>query len=179
MPAFKVPYYQVLIPVLLLLQACSGNKPDKEKSEAEKQIVVHGYSEIVYFTYESAYNSALTLGQAVDSFLENPSQLTLDRAREAWRAARVPYNYAEAYRFYDGPIDNGAQGVEGLLNAWPLDEVYVDYVDGAPDAGIINNRKDYPEITKDLLISLNEHGGEENISTGYHAIEFMLWGQDL
>jgi len=65
------------------------------------------------------------------------------------------------------------------LNAWPLDENFIDYVDGAPGAGIINDEDDYPTIDKALLQSLNEDGGEKNISVGYHAIEFLLWGQDL
>ena len=82
------------------------------------------------------------------------------------------------YRFYGGPIDD-ENGPEGLINAWPLDESYVDYVEGAPEAGIINNQADYPAIDADLLESLNEAGAEENISTGYHAIEFLLWGQDM
>ena len=65
------------------------------------------------------------------------------------------------------------------MNAWPLDEAYIDYVEGSPDAGIINLPDEYPTIDADLLVSLNEQGGEANISTGWHAIEFLLWGQDL
>ncbi|MEO0595147.1 MAG: imelysin family protein [Chloroflexota bacterium] len=100
-------------------------------------------------------------------------------ARHASRAAcNEPYGQTEAYRFYGGPID-GEDGPEGLLNAWPLDEAYIDYVEGDADAGIISNTDDYPVIDADLLVSLNEVGAEENISTGYHAIEFLLWGQDL
>ena len=64
------------------------------------------------------------------------------------------------------------------MNAWPLDEAYIDYVVGSPNAGIINNPADFPSIDADLVVSLNEEGGEENVSTGWHAIEFLLWGQD-
>ena len=60
-----------------------------------------------------------------------------------------------------------------------MDEIYLDYVEGISDAGLINDRVQYPEITPELLESLNEQGAEENISVGYHAIEFLLWGQDL
>jgi putative iron-regulated protein len=87
----------------------------------------------------------------------------------------VPYAQTEAYRFYDGPIE----AVEGLINAWPIDENLIDYVDGDPDAGVINQVATYPRITSDLLASLNEKGGEKNITAGFHAIEFLLWGQDL
>ena len=93
--------------------------------------------------------------------------------------ARDDYGPTEVYRFYDGPIDNAEDGPEGLVNAWPLDEAYIDYVEGDPDAGIVNNPGDFPAIDADLIVSLNEEGGEENVSTGWHAIEFLLWGQDL
>jgi putative iron-regulated protein len=118
------------------------------------------------------------LQDALAAFVADPSEATHAAAKSAWLAANEPYGQTEAYRFYGGPIDD-AGGPEGLLNAWPLDEAYIDYVDGAPDAGIINNVDEYPAITKDLLVSLNEAGAEENISTGYHAIEFLLWGQDF
>ena len=50
-------------------------------------------------------------------------------------------------------------------------------VQGKPNAGLINNRQF--AITKKNLSAQNERGGEENIATGWHAIEFFLWGQDL
>ncbi|RMG96179.1 MAG: iron-regulated protein, partial [Deltaproteobacteria bacterium] len=98
-------------------------------------------------------------------------------ARAQWLAAREPYLPTEAFRFYDGPIDDPERGVEGMVNAWPLDEAYIDYVEGDPDAGIVNDPS--VPIDADTLMELNEQGGEENVATGYHAIEFLLWGQDL
>jgi putative iron-regulated protein len=57
-----------------------------------------------------------------------------------------------------------------------MDESYVDSVEGAEGAGLINDRSF--AITKASITDQNERGGEENIATGYHAIEFLLWGQD-
>ena len=88
------------------------------------------------------------------------------------------YSPTEAFRFQGGPID-GSDGPEGLINGWPLDEAYVDYVVDSPDAGIVNDTEQFAELSSALLESLNEAGGEENIATGWHAIEFLLWGQDL
>ena len=149
-----------------------------EDMDALKQDVVATYASIVLASYEDSLAAAMELNAALQAFVAEPSEDTLVAARAAWLASNEPYGQTEAYRFYGGPIDD-EDGPEGLLNAWPLDEAYVDYVDGDADAGIINNTDDYPEISKDLLISLNEVGAEENISTGYHAIEFLLWGQDL
>ena len=147
-------------------------------AQSVKQDAISTYADIVFASYEDSLTLAQELKTAIDAFLAAPGESTLAAAKDAWLAAREPYGQTEVYRFYGGPIDD-ANGPEGLLNAWPLDEAYVDYVEGAPDAGIINNTADYPEIDKELLESLNEVGAEENVSTGYHALEFLLWGQDL
>lgn len=134
------------------------------------------YATLVHANYEDSLAGARTLQAAVKAFTAAPSQATLDASRKAWLAARESYGQTEAFRFYGGPVDDD-KGPEGQLNAWPLDESYVDYVDGKKTAGIVNNRKQ--PITKKALAGLNEKGGEENVATGWHAIEFLLWGQDL
>ncbi len=163
-----------LLLLLLLLQiACAGGD-----NAEQKQSALETYADIAHATYEDSYDTAVTLQAAIDTFVANPSDATLADAKAAWLAAREPYGQTEAFRFAGGPIDD-ADGPEGLLNAWPLDEAYIDYVEGAAESGIINNAVDYPTIDRDLLLSLNENGAETNISVGYHAIEFLLWGQDL
>ena len=116
---------------------------------------------------------------AIDAFIDAPSAKSLRAARQSWLVARDDYGPTEAFRFYGGPIDDEETGTEGLINAWPLDEAYIDYVEGAPNSGIVNDPGSFPSINADLLVSLNEEGGEANVSTGWHAIEFLLWGQDL
>ncbi|MBP8187568.1 MAG: iron-regulated protein [Comamonas sp.] len=145
-------------------------------SQLKAQDVVQHYSTLVYANYSDTITGAKQMQKAIHAFLAKPSQATQDAARQAWLDAREFYGQTEAFRFYDGPIDN-EDGPEGQINAWPMDESYVDYVVGDDNAGLINNRK--VAITKKRLADLNEHDGEENISTGWHAIEFMLWGQDL
>jgi putative iron-regulated protein len=151
---------------------------DDEALTTLKQGALETYADIVFASYEDSYALAVELQVAIQAFVAEPSEETHQAAKDVWLAANEPYGQTEAYRFYGGPIDD-EDGPEGLLNAWPLDEAYIDYVDGAADAGIINNVDEYPEITRELIVSLNEVGAEENISTGYHAIEFLLWGQDL
>ena len=187
----------MMLAVLLFLAACGAESSETDADTAENEAavtnnqpageseieslkveVVGTYADIVYANYVDAYDTAVILQTALQEFVASPSDATHQAAKEAWLAAREPYGQTEVYRFYGGPIDD-ENGPEGLINAWPLDESYVDYVEGAPEAGIINNQADYPAIDADLLESLNEAGAEENISTGYHAIEFLLWGQDM
>ena len=141
-----------------------------------KRAVLATYADIGAAMYADALAGARGIQQAVAALIEAPSEATLTAARQAWLAAREFYGQTEAFRFYGGPIDDD-QGPEGQINAWPLDEAYVDYVQGKPKAGMVNNPK--VKISKAALIKANERGGEENISAGWHAIEFLLWGQDL
>ncbi len=134
------------------------------------------YASIAAANYEDSVTAARTLDQAVNAFIATPSSLSQQVAQSAWLDSREPYLETEVFRFYDGPIDNPANGPEGLINAWPLDEAYIDYVAGNNGAGIINDGTTSIDI--DTLVNLNENGGEENIATGFHAIEFLLWGQD-
>ncbi len=158
------------------LSACKSTTNTANNLETE---TISGYCEIVYASYSDALARALELQSVVNLLVSEPTEENLEMAKTAWKSAREIYGKTEVFRFYDGPIDNGLTGVEGLLNAWPLDEIYVDYVIGNENAGIINNIAEYPEITKELLREMNEKGGEENISSGFHAIEFLLWGQDI
>jgi putative iron-regulated protein len=148
-------------------------------SSVDAQAVVDHYAEGVHAAYEASLESATELDVAIDAFLADPTDETLEAAKQAWLTARDDYGLTEAFRFYGGPIDNETDGPEGLINAWPLDEVYIDYVEGDAESGVINDPDTYPTIDAELLTSLNEQGGEANISTGWHAIEFLLWGQDL
>ncbi|AZE57153.1 MULTISPECIES: imelysin family protein [Pseudomonas fluorescens group] len=167
--------------------------PAGQVDEAAAKAVVAHYADMVFAVYSDAESTAKTLQTAVDTFLANPNDETLKAARTAWIAARVPYLQSEVFRFGNTIIDDW----EGQVNAWPLDEGLIDYVDksyehalGNPgaNANIIANNEiqvgedkvDVKDITPEKLASLNELGGSEaNVATGYHAIEFLLWGQDL
>ncbi|QXI29717.1 imelysin family protein [Pseudomonas vanderleydeniana] len=164
----------------------------KVDEAAGKAVVAH-YADMVFAVYSDAESTAKTLQQAIDAFLAKPNDDTLKAAKAAWVAARVPYLQSEVFRFGNTIIDDW----EGQVNAWPLDEGLIDYVDAsyehalgnpAASANIIANKQvqvgedkvDVTEITPEKLASLNELGGSEaNVATGYHAIEFLLWGQDL
>lgn len=164
--------------VLLTLALVSGcGSDDGGGTLDDARPVIAAYATNVHANYDAALVAAQDLKTKIAAFVATPNDTTLAAARMSWLAAREPYGTSEVYRFYEGPIDNPIDGPEGQINAWPLDEVYIDYVVGDPTAGIINDPS--VTITKDMLASLNEEGGEKNIATGYHAIEFLLWGQDL
>ncbi len=161
----------------------------------EKTDVLDNYANIAAAKYADSLTTAQTLQAAVNALVAAPSAENLQAAKEAWLAARVPYQQTEVYRFGNAIVDDW----EGKVNAWPLDEGLIDYVDpsygGATDENafaalnVVANPSfklsgadiDAASITPTLLAeTLHEADGiESNVATGYHAIEFLLWGQDL
>ena len=178
------------LPFALAATACATAPAD-----SALEPVTQTYIAIAQSGYEDSLVSAREMKQAIGAFLDAPSDATLEAARKAWIEARVPYQQTEVYRFGNAVFDEW----EGKVNAWPLDEGLIDYVDagmyGAESeensfyaANIIANATlaiagrtiDATTIDPDLLQSLHEVDEvEANVSTGYHAIEFLLWGQDL
>jgi putative iron-regulated protein len=159
--------------------AKTGDTIAHELSDADALAAATTYADLVHQSYADVATKAEALDTALHSFTSAPSAASLQAAKQAWLDGRVLYGPTEVYRFYDGPIDNPDDGPEGEINSWPLDEAYLDYVDGDASAGITNDATGVPEITTEVLVESNTNGGEENISTGWHAIEFLLWGQDL
>lgn len=162
--------------LIALAMTASLHSPLYAAANQDVAPVVNHYAEIVHANYADTLSTAKAMQTAIDAFLAQPSAATLQAAQKAWREAREYYGQTEAFRFYGGPIDDD-KGPEGRINAWPMDESFVDGVQGKADSGLINNKKFV--INKKTISAQNEQGGEENIATGYHAIEFLLWGQDL
>ena len=178
------PYSLLGCSLLALATACGDNDPaPSSQDERVQREAIETYASIVHASYQDSAAAAGDLDDAIAALVADPTEETLGDARAAWLAAREPYLQTEVYRFYDGPIDNPTDGPEGLINAWPLDEAYIDYVadedlpGGGAMEGVINDPS--IDITEEELESLNEQGGEQNVATGFHAIEFLLWGQDL
>jgi len=163
----------------VLLSGC-GSDDDKasKPSRADAQAVATTYADLVLAAYDASIASTEKMHGAIGTFIAKPTAATMKTARDEWLAARDDYVVTEPFRFYGGPIDDPETGPEGQINAWPMDEAYVDYVEGNPRAGLVNDTKGTPKITRAAIVEANEQGGETNISSGWHAIEFLLWGQD-
>lgn len=157
--------------------------------------VLTTYADIAHAGYEDSLKTATALDAAVDALIANPSEATLLAAKAAWVVARAPYQQTEAFRFGNPIVDDW----EGRVNAWPLDEGLIDYVDASygtdsdsnalytvnvianPEITINGEKVDASEITPELLADKLQEAEEveANVAIGYHAIEFLLWGQDL
>jgi putative iron-regulated protein len=157
--------------------------------------ILSTYGDIAQAKYADSVATAKTLKTAIDKLVAEPTEANLEAARAAWKDARDPYQQTEAYRFGNAIVDDW----EGKVNAWPLDEGLIDYVDASygdeseendfyvanvianPSLKVGGETIDATEITPALLADTLQEAGEveTNVATGYHAIEFLLWGQDL
>ncbi|VDC33113.1 imelysin family protein [Pseudogemmobacter humi] len=157
------------------------------------EVVAH-YADIAEAGYADSLATARSLREALAGLVAQPSQENLDAARAAWLASRVPYQQTEAFRFGNPIVDDW----EGKVNAWPLDEGLIDYVDASygeseenplatlnviatPKFTLSGAEVDATSITPELISGVLQEadGIEANVASGYHAIEFLLWGQDL
>ena len=186
----------------------SGCVTNLENMETTKKMemtktspLLAGYAKIAQANYTDALNGAKALQMAIEEFASTPNEKTFANAKIAWLNSRESYGQTEIFRLANGPIDAEEGWVadiygslEGQLNAWPLDENMIDYTidangkrtsgniidtvgsfnPGGEDASAVN----VSNITVDAITALNENGGDANVATGYHAIEFLLWGQD-
>ena len=178
-----------------LLATATGWPLAAYSAAPEPAAVVEHYRDIAHADYEDALNTAKALDASINAFLAAPSEATLKAARDAWKAARPSYQQTEHYRFGNPVVD----AWEGKVNSWPLDEGLIDYVDASYGterdenplyaANVIANTSitingkpvDASHLTPDFLANTlqSADGVEANVATGYHAIEFLLWGQDL
>jgi putative iron-regulated protein len=184
---FKIAFISF---AFIALSACQDddnqNTPIQIVTKAD---VISNYSDLVYQSYLDSYNLTLDLKGKITTFIAAPSESGFDEVKTAWLAAREPYGQTEAYRECSGPVDTDNSsstpwglGNEGQMNAWPIDESYIDYVQVGTEpyannyASIISTIG--TPITESLIANANEGIDDKSISAGWHAIEFLLWGQD-
>ncbi|MFC6204601.1 MULTISPECIES: imelysin family protein [Psychrobacter] len=178
--------------------ADSATTPNAQQANIDRLLI--SYADMAHAAYKDSLDTAKLLQTAINTYVDTPTEANLEAAKVAYKAARLPYSQTEVFRFDEGFVTANDKrkianidGWEGQVNAWPLDEALIDYVSdsyegeyNSPD-NIINSdsisvgslKQDTSTITPELLVEMNEIGGSEaNVTTGYHAIEFLLWGQD-
>ena len=178
---------------MLALGAGAGLAACGDSPTVNPQAVLAGYRTMAHAGYLEALAATERLQEAIAKLDASPGPDTLEAARAAWRAAREPYSRTEALRFGNAVVDDWQQRV----NAWPIDEGFIDYVaDGyvaaadnpyarlnliAADRVRIAGRTLNTEPMRRIVLEQAQNLSRisTNVATGYHAIEFMLWGQDL
>lgn len=188
------------VSAMLIMTACQTSASSMNTTNSSTKML-EAYANIASDVYNDAYSDAKNLQQSISSFRQAPTSSGLKKMKNAWKKSRESYGQTEIFRLSNGPIDaeegwvaEAYGALEGQINAWPLDENIIDYTidengqrtsgniidstglfnPGGEDARAVN----VDTISVEAITALNENGGEANVATGYHAIEFLLWGQD-
>ncbi|MDA0687213.1 MAG: hypothetical protein O2948_01105 [Proteobacteria bacterium] len=128
-----------------------------------------------------ASNNFQLFSAEVETFLQEPSEERLNALRDSWLEVHNSYEATAIHRFFADEVLDEQQALilfdlQYQLDHWPILPGYIDYVGDYPESGIVN------DMTVPLeTVVLREKHGEFDISeasTGFHVLEFMLWGEN-
>ena len=183
----------------LLLAGCSDNAAEPQIVETAAEAAPSAFELLNPELSASAKEIALEYVRQIDTdfkqagieiekFQSSIATLTdqtnienLNLSKQAWLNAHSAYELTTLHRYYVtqlmGEQDSLAlMQLQYQINHWPIVPGYIDYVYGYPDSGIVH----------DINVNLNadslreQHGSFDvsEVTLGFHAIEFLLWGYD-
>ena len=183
----------------LLLAGCSDNAAEPQIVETAAEAAPSAFELLNPELSASAKEIALEYVQQIDTdfkqagieiekFQSSIATLTdqtnienLNLSKQAWLNAHSAYELTTLHRYYAtqlmGEQDSLAlMQLQYQINHWPIVPGYIDYVDGYPDSGIVHDIN----VNLDADSLREQHGSFDvsEVTLGFHAIEFLLWGYD-
>lgn len=177
-----------LLAMLLILGACEAKKteqPAAGKPQPAPEVIdeeaAEALSRSLWQTGEAQLADVRAaveaLNRAVATLLERPSDDHLEAAKLAWLDAHREFAAALPYiqlGFAPAEIREQGRKLVLALDSWPAQPGYLDTVPGYSDSGIVNDTA--IELTLTNLRHQHRLTANEEASTGFHAMEVMLWG---
>ncbi len=140
----------------LLFINCSDNDADPVNEEVTSSYkeVLSNDAMVIIATYTDLANKATILKNAIYS-LSIGDEVALQKAKDAWVAARAPWELSEAFLF--GPVKQ-PEDIDAAIDSWPVDVAAINavFASGIP-------------ITQSVIEANNE-------TRGFHTLEYYLWG---
>ncbi|MEZ4911338.1 MAG: imelysin family protein [Saprospiraceae bacterium] len=141
--------------LFVLIMAYSGCEKDELVRDDYKDILENiGYN-VILATYAELDAQTLSLASALEDLEVNPTGENLEKARQAWRNARVPWEQSEGFLF--GPVDQ--QGIDPSIDSWPVNQPDLEAVLASPNV-----------LTKAYI------DGLDGTLKGFHTIEYLIFG---
>ncbi len=119
------------------------------------------------------------LCSTVGVMLSAPEPSNFDLVRERWRSAHDAYLAAVPFvaAVEAGPAYAAAATPPSeYIDAWPMLAGYIDYTADHPRSGIVFDTT--VSIEPAGLIDQHQLTDASEVSIGFHAMEFLLWGED-
>lgn len=137
---------------------------------------------LAYAQLSDATQAAKALNDAIQTLLTTPNEKTLEAARLQWQATYSTYLKSVVFSYL--PIKSPKEwrkqhityrDLVFLIDPWPIEGGYVDYVEQHPFSGIVNDLT--LEINADTVF--NQHGLSDpsSASLGFQVLAFLLWGE--
>ena len=143
-----------------------GSRGKPYANDVAYEVLFH-YTLLGYAMYSDAFSAVAELWKEIKVFDEAPSEPTFLQARHAWQTSRLAYDRTEVFRFPRSPIEE--ENLEELINAWDVQA-------GVVEADIIGDPDAFPEISRQVLVQLSRSPEAPGVVTGWHVVEFLLWG---
>lgn len=164
----------VLALVALGVNSSAGCKQEEDPYAKSVERAMANYADMAWESHFDAGADADALAQSVVDFTANPDAQSFNFIQVQWGVARESWGFMEGFNIPDGPLQESHR----YINASNLDRSYIDFVSNDLSAGLVNDVDGYPSLTKMLLVDLHQIEGNDKVTTGFHAIEFLLWGED-
>ena len=133
--------------------------------------------------YDITLDAVQKMNADLSALAETPNDRTLEQARTSWRNAYTAYlqSLPSTSIPVDEPSDWKSAGLTRsalteTINPWPLEPGYIDYVDGYPYTGIVNDTT--LNLSEGSLQEQHRFADVSYVSLGFHVIEFLLWGEN-
>jgi uncharacterized iron-regulated protein len=156
-----------IIVSFFLVLSCGGGGSDDSggggggggtNDEFIQSIIDDYVDNVVISTYDLLRERATALREACEALEADPTEENLEAAREAWFAARIPWEQSEAWLF--GPVD--FKGHDPALDSWPVNRTDLDAV-----------LESDADLTEEFVRNLDP------TLKGFHTAEYLLFAFDV
>ena len=141
---------------VLAASGCSSDDSSTGEGFADRQVVADFAHQVVVPTYALLATRQVALDESIAALATDKTAASFNAAREAWIAARMPWEQSEAFLF--GPVDSF--GYDPAMDSWPVNKTDLDAV-----------------LASGEPFSAQYVAGLEETLKGFHTLEYLLFGE--
>lgn len=143
--------------LLLTAFGCGDDDGTATPTGDYSEIIANISDDVIISTYADLNVKAQQLLDALNTLEATPTTAHLEAARQAWRAAREPWELSEGFLY--GPVDT--KGLDPAMDSWPVNQTDLDNVLASGNA-----------------LTVEYVNGLDGTLKGFHTIEYLLFGSN-
>lgn len=162
--------FSILVCVLALLAGCTDVSRDEDNPAVQSQGFHKQIIDWRLQRYQGALERALTLNQAVRSYLDNPAGQGLQELQQHWLTAHESWLEASF-------LDHGETDGQSLIDAWPIEPGYLDSLPAYPESGLVNDMT--LTMNSSTVRQQHQYTDDREVALGFHVIEYYVFSRDV